>query len=157
MPIDSVEVKGLVEAQQKVEQVLADLQGEPFVESLRDAVLLISGDTKVLAPVDTGRLRASVTPEIREWTNQPGNGVLGVVGTVVKYGAAMELGSKPHWPPIKALEVWARRHGTNAYVVARAIARKGTKPRRYFQGAFEQDKDRIIQMVGDGVARIVAK
>lgn len=34
--------------------------------------------------------------------------------------------SKPHFPPVQALTGWASRKGINPYVVARAIAKKGT-------------------------------
>lgn len=34
--------------------------------------------------------------------------------------------SKPHYPPIKALEGWAKRHDINPYVVQQAIGKKGT-------------------------------
>ncbi len=156
MPIDNVEVRGLVEAQQKLEQVMSDLHGEEFLNAMRDGVLLVSRDAKTLAPVDTGRLRASITPEIRR-SGTAGKDVTGVVGSNVKYAAAMELGSRPHWPPISALEVWAKRHGVSPYLVARAIARRGTKARRFLQTAFEQNEDRIIKLIGDGVAKIVAK
>lgn len=34
--------------------------------------------------------------------------------------------TKPHFPPVKALEGWSQRKGLNPYLVARAIAKKGT-------------------------------
>lgn len=34
--------------------------------------------------------------------------------------------SRPHFPPVSALTGWSRRKGINPYLVARAIARKGT-------------------------------
>lgn len=34
--------------------------------------------------------------------------------------------TKPHWPPISAISGWAQRKGINPYLVARAIAKKGT-------------------------------
>lgn len=60
------------------------------------------------------------------------------------YAAAIEYGSKPHWPPISALEGWAERHGIPAYLVARKIAREGTEARPYWQPAYE-DLDNYVQ------------
>lgn len=60
------------------------------------------------------------------------------------YAAAIEYGSKPHWPPISALEGWAERHGIPAFLVARKIAREGTEARPYMQPAYE-DLDRYTQ------------
>lgn len=148
-----VDVIGLVETQRKLEQVVADIRGGEFLQGMRDATLMVSRSAKERAPVDTGRLRATLTPEIR----REGNTTLGVVGSNVKYAAAAELGSKPHWPPLKALENWARRHGTTAYVVARAIARHGTKAKKFLQGAFEENKDAIVKRLGDVVGKIVKK
>jgi len=148
-----VDVKGLVETQRKLEQTIADLRGDAFLQGMRDATLMVSRSAKERAPVDTGRLRATITPEIR----REGNTTLGVVGSNVKYAAAVELGSKPHFPPLAALENWARRHGTTAYVVARAIARRGTKAKRFLQGAFDENKDAIVRKLGDVVGRIVNK
>lgn len=150
MPL-SVEIRGLVETQRKLEQTIADLQGDAFLDGMRRATLLVQRDARRLAPVDTGRLRASITPEIR----QRGTTIQGVVGTNVIYAAAVELGSRPHYPPIAALQTWARRHGMNAFVLQRAIGRRGTKARRYFQQAFEQNRSRIVELLDDAVVRIV--
>lgn len=152
MPV-TTEVTGMLETQRKLEQTIADLRGEPFLQGMRDATLMISRTAKELAPVDTGRLRASLTPEIR----QSGGTTEGVVGSNLKYAAAAELGSKPHFPPLAALETWARRHGTTALIVARGIAKRGTKARKFLQGAFEQNKDAVVRHIGDIVGKIVAK
>ena len=70
----------------------------------------------------------------------------GIVGSNVVYAPFMELGTRPHWPPRSALEVWARRHGTTAFLVCRAIARRGTKARRFLQRAVEENERRIHQL-----------
>jgi len=152
MPID-VEVQGLIETQRKLEQVVADIHGTPIVNAMKDATLLVQRGAKINAPVDTGRLRASITPEIRTM----GNEVQGVVGSNVAYAPFMELGTRPHWPPIAALEVWAQRHGTTAYLVARAIARKGMKAREFLKKAFEDAKDRIYARFDKAVQEVVNK
>lgn len=153
MPIDRIEIDGELEAQRKLEQVITDLRGRPFLSAMQNAAAGVASDAKRLAPVDTGRLRASITPEVR----MDGDVVLGVVGTVVKYAAAMELGTRPHFPPVSALEVWAQRHGVNAFAVARAISKRGLQPRRYLQGALEKNQGRIVRIIGEAVGRIVLK
>lgn len=147
------EVRGALETQRKLEQVARDLHGAPMVQAFRSATTLVHTEAKVLSPVDSGRLRASITMVVEA----VGKKVRGVVGSNVVYAAAMETGTRPHWPPLRALERWARRHGTTAYVVARAIARRGTKPRRYLQGAFEKHKRRIQEIVKGAVSGIVKK
>ena len=85
MPV-SAEIKGLMEAQKKVEQVIRDMRGAPFLQAMRDATLIVERAAKINAPVDTGRLRASITPEIRNF----GNVVQGVVGSNVEYAPKVE-------------------------------------------------------------------
>ena len=82
------EIKGLKEAQRKTEQVVKDMQGSPFFNAMRKATLYVQRDAKRLAPVDTGRLRASIAPEVR--TAMAGQRVVGVVGSNVVYAPAQE-------------------------------------------------------------------
>lgn len=80
------EIKGLREAQKKIEQVIKDLRGTPFLQAMRDATLIVQRAAKINAPVDTGRLRSSITPEIRNFNNV----VQGVVGSNVEYAPKIE-------------------------------------------------------------------
>lgn len=154
MPVKiSAEVKGLKETQRNLEQAVRDLRGTPMLNAMRDATLYVTRDAKVNAPVDTGRLRASITPEVRT----QGETIEGVVGSNVTYAPYVELGTRPHWPPIAALEVWARRHHTSAFLVARAIAQRGTPAKQYLQKAFDANKDKIEKRIGQAVEGIVKK
>lgn len=148
-----VEVRGLKEAQKKLEQVARDLHGAPMLNAMRDATLMVQRDAKKNAPVDTGRLRASITPEVR----MDGEVMVGVVGSNVAYAPFMELGTRPHWVPPGVLDVWARRHGLSAFVVMRAIAVKGTAPRRYLQSAYETNKPKIMARFEKAVKEIAEK
>lgn len=145
------EIRGLQALQQKAAQVVRDLHGQPMLDAMRKAAVLVSTDAKQLVPVDTGRLRSSITPDVR----QEGFNVLGVVGSNVLYAPYMETGTRPHWPPTSALEVWARRHGVDAFLVARAISKRGTKGHRYLQGAFEKNTDKIKAILGGAVEGII--
>ena len=53
---------------------------------INKACLLVVRDAKILCPVDTGRLRSSITHEIE--------GTTGRVGSNVEYCRAVELGSE---------------------------------------------------------------
>lgn len=158
MPIET-EVTGLIETQRKLEQVVDDLQGAPMLNAMREATLMVQATAKEEAPVDTGRLRASITPEVR---GGPGE-VIGAVGSNVDYALYMELGTgtfagkAPHYPP--ALDVWARRHGIpSGYLVARAIfLRGGLRPRRFLQIGFEKNEGRIKAKIEGAVSEMVQK
>lgn len=149
MPITvDIEVKGLIESQRKAEKMIADLRGTPVLNAMRDSTLKIEREAKLglvayqgptAGGVDTGRLRASITPEVFRGANE----IYGIVGTNVEYAPYVEFGTRPHWPPLSALEVWASRHHTTAYLVALGISRHGTAARKFLTNAFEKSKDYI--------------
>lgn len=72
-----------------------------------------------------------------------------------KYAAAVESGSRPHWPPIKALQGWADRHDIPVFLVARAIARKGTKPRYFWRDTWEDLQQKVDREKDDFVENIL--
>ena len=110
---------------------------------LTKSIILIEGNIKKETPVDTGRLRASITHKVEPFR--------AIVGTNLAYSPHVEFGTRSHWPPLAALQPWARRHGfpagrQGAFLVARAIARKGTRARRMFQKGVEESRGQIMQM-----------
>jgi len=143
-----VEIKGLKETQARMEKVVRDLQGEPFLMGMRKALLLVQRSAKLKAPVDTGRLRASITPEVR----QQGTETLGVVGSNVKYAPFQELGTKPHFVSARHIGKWAERHGLGN----RGLFVKGTA-HPFLRPALEENEDKIVRILGDTVARIVSE
>lgn len=156
----TIEIKGLKETRDKLEQVAEDLHGKEMVDTFRSVTAIVTRSAKINAPVNTGRLRASITPQVYSRGMQ----LVGVVGTNVSYAPYMELGTgtfagRPrHKVPPKYLHVWARRHGTNAYVVSQAIwLRGGLKPRHYLQKAFHQNEREIKIRIGRKVSGIVRK
>lgn len=56
---------------------------------LQRRAIKVEGAAKRLCPVDTGRLRASITHAL----DRDGEGLLAVVGTDVEYAAFVELGT----------------------------------------------------------------
>jgi HK97 gp10 family phage protein len=149
IPLVEIEIHGFDEVMAHLDSVKGKLEvpKEPMVE----AALIVAISARRKAPVDTRRLQSSIMPSIRRF----GNEVMGVVGSNVKYAPFMELGTKPHFPPLQALEAWAERHGTTAYVVARAISRRGLKPRRYLQKAVEENTRKVVRLIGHFVAKII--
>ncbi len=85
-----IEVKGLKETRRKMEQMIRDVHGTPILNAMRDVTLMVTRGAKINAPVDTGRLRASITPEIRATSNE----VVGVVGSNVVYAPFQEFGTR---------------------------------------------------------------
>lgn len=150
----TIDVHGLTEAQRRLIQVAADLSGDPLREVIRSAAGEVVNQARANAPVDTGALRNSLTAEART-AGADGGAVEGVVGSSLAYAPAVEYGSPPHDVPLAALEGWAERHGANVYVVARAIARRGTRARGFLSRAIDASRGHIEQIVAEGIARIV--
>lgn len=158
-----LEIRGLKETQKKMEQVARDLSGPPMLAAMRDATMVVQRDAKKLAPVNTGRLRASIIPEVR--ASVVGRTITGVVGSNVEYAPYVETGTRPHFPPLAAIQRWVhlKRLGTPktersiAYAICRAIAVRGTRARPYLEPAFRKNYNRIRKIIGDAVGRIVIK
>lgn len=144
-----IEIRGVNETIENLARI--DRQLKDTSAAMHQATLLVTGSAKRNAPVDTGLLRASITPEVESRDNE----TVGVVGSNVTYAPFMELGTIPHWPPLAALETWARRHGTTAYIVARAIARRGLRPRHYLGRALDDNRGRIERIFSEYVKRVI--
>ena len=82
-----LEVKNLEEIQKKLTK---EVMLQPFNEGIKKIVLALQREVMVATPVDTGRLRASITPKLTEE-----NGIFqGIVGTNVNYATFVEYGTK---------------------------------------------------------------
>lgn len=117
------------------------------------SLLLLESSARSLVRQDTRRLMNSITSRQR----QSGNSLVGQVGPSVGYGAFVERGTIPHWPPRAPLERWARRHGVPVFVVQRAIARRGTRARPFMAPAWARNAHRVAQLFAAAGARIVAR
>ena len=104
----------------------------PAREFVSRSAQFLRGEIVKRTPVDTGRLRSSMAVALQD------EGLTAIVGSNVQYAPHVEFGTRPHWPPLAAMQPWASRHGfgtgkKGAFLVARAISRKGTRARRMFQ------------------------
>jgi len=157
----TVTVHGIDEQKAKLKQVDQDLSGQPMVEAMHKATLLVTGSAKRAAPVDRGTLRASIMPEVVLMSKR----VEGVVGSNLRYAPAQELGTRPFWPPYAPIAEWVRRKrmasGAAIYAVARgvqkAIARRGIKAKLFLQKGLDENRERILQIFDDTVTRIIGK
>ena len=105
------------------------LGGQPMVDAMRKATLVVTADARRRVPVVTGRLRASIVPEVEVH----GHSVEGIVGSKVAYA--------PH---------------VEARLVARAI-RKGTRPGGYLTGAVVENAERVYRIIDEAVKDILER
>ena len=130
----SIQVLGLDELRRdmrKPESVLKPAERALDKASAKTMELAVKG-----APSDRGHLRNSITIDrLKRFVRRVGSGL--------PYAKPVEFGSRPHWPPLASLQPWARRHGfpagrQGAFLVARAIARHGTKAKPFLNPALDR-------------------
>ena len=82
-----------IEGDKEIQRKIAELASK-FPDKLRGviskSVLVVEGRAKKTVPVLTGRLRASITNEVKK----EGDGYMGKVGTTVEYAPYVEFGTK---------------------------------------------------------------
>jgi hypothetical protein len=74
-----------------------------------------------------------------------------------KYALDVEEGTKPHYPPVKALQGWADRHGIPVWLVVRKIGLYGTEPRYMWRDGFGDLNQQVDKELSDFASEIVRK
>ncbi|WP_153117372.1 hypothetical protein [Rhodocyclus tenuis] len=140
-----------------------EIAREEFRALIFKGVNAMEEDAKNLVPTNHGSLRASIYHEVREFA--VGLGVEGVTGTASNYAIPVELGSKPHTPPIAPLIDWAQqKFGLEekeaegvAFAVAYRIAQRGTLGVGMFHRAFAANRGALEAGSRVAAKRIVAR
>jgi len=123
-------------------------------DAMTTSLVLLEADQRRNVAQDTRRLMGSINHTI---TGSGGN-LTGRVGPSVRYAYWVEHGRKPgRPPPTDAIAGWARRHGANPFVVARAIGRHGTRARPFVAPSYTRNRTRIKKIFEDIGARVVAR
>lgn len=120
---------------------------------LTEALLLIEGAIKQLTPVGAGPIHARDT--IFQNVNFHGENVVGIVGMPVMYGAPLEYGAKPHFPPVAPIMFWVEKKlglagkaaQSAAFCIARAISKRGTTGAHMFGKGFEMNEARVVAIL----------
>ena len=127
-PILRIEIRGLEDMQRKLKG-----GGRLLSRPMRRGLERIGGAGELIAkrevPVDTGDTRRFLTHQVDK-KNPPEFVRIGSDKEVARFVHGdfdeTKSRSRPHFPPIKALEGWARRHGIPVFALQRAIGRRGT-------------------------------
>jgi hypothetical protein len=138
-------IAALEKAPVKINAGLNDWISKSAFRTTREAKLQVPPN------IDTGRLQNSIHTTI-------GN-LKAVVKPTASYALYIHEGRKPggKLPPYQEgtqLNRWATKKGMNPYLVARSIARNGTKPNRFMDKAFtsvkplaDRDASRILEEI----------
>lgn len=116
------------------------------------AGIIVTNRAKKLAPVDRGRLRASITYQVDpaifpKWAE---------VGTNTEYAPDIHDGRPPGtMPPVSELAGWAKRKGLDAWAVAKGIEERGTRPNPFLRRALDDTERQIVEQFDNALERMV--
>jgi hypothetical protein len=122
---------------------------------MTEAVNLLEAAIKKKAPYGAGpiHLRDTIHGKVKTMTDR----VTGMVGTPAKYGEAVESGTKPHFPPVGPIQFWVERMlgyrgddaASVAFLIARAISKRGTKGAHMFEKTFQEREAQVIRILNE--------
>lgn len=158
MELDADAIRAYAEAWTKAPDIVED-ELRQFVEFSVDQ---LQGEVQERTPTYLGTLRDSIIGAVEVL---PGLAVQGRVGTPLAYAVAVELGTKPHMPPVEPLINWARQKlgvtGKEAeragWAVARKIAARGTEGHFMFTDTWNANQAQIARGFSIAVGRIVRR
>lgn len=117
-----------------------------------------------LGTMTVSNMRASAPRDTSYMVNQmraskASSNTLEVIVTAgAKYTRAVDEGTKPHFPPFEALIPWAKRHPmagvkpeASAFLIARAISKRGSKARNFIKPVITPAKAQAIAMMKDAL------
>ena len=138
-----------------------DITREELLRTTTEAGLLLKREVQERTPVATGTLRKSIKSRKRVLSRN----VIGEVGSPLNYAAAVELGTKPHFPPVEPLKDWVKQKldvpasqvGSVAHAIVRKIGKRGTKGAHMFRDAFEANREQIVRMFEEARDRIIER
>jgi hypothetical protein len=147
-----VELQGFDEMGRRLEQYPRRTTDE-LRSTMQAGLLLLEADQRRHVAQDTRRLLGSITNRIEG----SGQVLTGRVGPTTRYAFWVEYGRRPgRYPPLAAIAGWARRHGVHPFVVARAIARRGTRPQPFVGPSLERNRVTLERMFARVGARVTA-
>lgn len=130
--------------------------------TMQQSVDVVEAQVAAYTPVNTGTLRAGTTTDILG----AGINIQGVVMNPVMYALPVEEGRKPgRMPPVEAIQLWVIRKGigdrdksrSTAFLIARAIGRRGTKGAFMFKRGYQAALPTVKKLWSDFPGRVVRR
>lgn len=112
----------------RLEEVSGFLQ-HTMKERLDKASQVAAAEVRKHTPVDTGKTKNSIYGKTRVSSGL----ITAVVSSNEPHIEALERGTKPFFPNVRALTPWAVRNGFNVWAVAVGISKRGLPAHRMFQ------------------------
>jgi hypothetical protein len=136
---------------------------EELVAATEFGVNAIQADVIPRTPVNQGLLRNAWQTKVNPIGD--GLGVLGLAFNPMGYSLPVETGSRPHFPPVAPLILWAQRKfsvtdkeaRSIGFLVARAISRRGTPPVEMARKAIDSVRGAIEARFNKAVATVIER
>lgn len=137
-----------------------EITQQELTRFMHEATAHLQGEVQLLTPTTHGTLRASIIGSVTPLAN--GIGVEGVVGTSLAYAVPVELGTKPHMPPVEPLVDWAKQKlalnetqaRSAAWAIAKTIARRGTLGVGMFHRAWAANRAQVVEHARETIRSI---
>lgn len=136
---------------------------EELETGMGSAVAYLLRETQENTPTAMGTLRSSFIPRVD--VQQMLDSVFGSVSSSLPYALPVELGSKPHYPPLAPLITWAKvklglageEAESAALGIQRRIGHHGTKPVLMARRALDDGRDTIRAEIGEAAERALRR
>lgn len=130
---------------------------------LTEGLMLLERAVKLKTPEGAGpiHLRDSIFPKV----SMSGKSVKGLLGTPLVHGEPVESGTRPHFPPTGPIQHWVEKKlgysgkeaKSVAFLIARAISRRGTKGSFMFAKAFSENEAAVKRILNSIPAEIIRR
>lgn len=137
---------------------------EARVAKIWEALLLLEREVIKETPRGAGPIHLGDSIHAKQ-PQISGQKVWGIMGTPLGHGEPVESGTKPHFPPVGPIQHWVERKlkiegkeaATVAFLIARAISRRGTKGAHMFEKGFEASEARVIRILEEIPEEIIRR
>lgn len=159
--IDYSELKGIEDAYRRAPKIVS----EELLAAVTEADLLIFRELSERVPVGAGGA-AGLKGSLFHQEEVNGAIASGLVSTPLSYAVPVELGTKPHFPPIEPLIDWVKaRLGIStekeargvAFLIARKIAVRGTAAQHPFGLTFQAVEAQVFDIFDRATGRIAER
>jgi len=159
--IDAGSVADLAAAWEAAPAIVA----EELVRAAWEAEMLLQREVVERTPRGVGSGDGLAGSIIAQEPRLLADQVIGAVSTSILHAVPVELGTRPHFPPVAPLVEWARKVlGVPAeeaegvgLAIARKISRQGTKGAFMFRRAFDENLGQVEAMYERAAGRVAVR
>lgn len=143
-----------------------EISGEEMLRAATEIDLLVQGELMQILPRGAGGLHgAGLAGSVFREEHLVDDGVIGMVATSQPYAEYVEVGTRPHAPPIQPLEDWVEAKlglrddeaTSAAFAISRSIAKRGTRAQPVWQTTYQRLVPTIQAKLQQGIDRILGR